>query len=170
MDRRISPISWLTLRPQGRSVSPMIPIRSGEEFSLIPQALSMFHGVVLLTPILITCRGILLVHTLPNVASANIFFATGVISVYGASKIGFSSRVWTGTSPMVRHLNIFAPKILLVVRVTMSGPLLVWETGSRSLVRLPCTSLAVALFNSYLASFIVKLLIASTSLSDLSSL
>ena len=39
---------------------------------------------------------------------------------------------------------------------------------SRLLVIWPCASLVVAVFNSYLASFIVKLLTASTSLSDFS--
>ena len=148
-----------TLRPQGGAVVPMIPIISGEEVSLIPQACPMFPEVVPLTPVLLICRGVLLVYTLLDVVSAKIFFTVGVIRVCGASTIGFTGRVWTGTSPMVRKLNNFPSKITLLVWVTVSG----------LLVRSPCVSLTVAFFNSYPALFIFKLLIALASLSDLSS-
>ena len=62
-------------------------------------------------------------------------------------------------SPMFRQLNNVWSKI----------PLLVWVTVSGLLIRLPCASLIVSVFNSYLALFIVKIMIELTSLSDFSS-
>ena len=53
------------------------------------------------TPVLFTCRGVLLVLTFHSVTSANIFFTAGIVSVRGASTIGFASKVWTGTSLMI---------------------------------------------------------------------
>ena len=153
------PISGLTLRPQGGAVVPIIPIRVWEEVLLISQAWTIFPGVVPLTPFLLTWWGVLLVHALPNVSSVNIFFAAGVIGICGASTIVFSSGGWIETSPMVRPLNKFWSKILL----------LMWVTVSVLIVRSPYASLAFTLFNLYPASFIVKLLIVLTSLSDLSN-
>ena len=152
-------ISGITLRPHGGAVVPMITIISGEEVSLIIQACPILHGVVTLTPVLLICRGVLLVYTLLDVASEKIFFTIGVISVCGSIKIGFTGRVWTGTSPMVRQLNTFTSKITLLVWVTVSG----------LIVRSPCASLTVAFLNKNLAMFIVKLLIVLASSSDLSS-
>ena len=86
----IFPIYWLFLRPQGGAVAPMIPIRSGWEFLFIPQALTMFPGVVPPTPVLLACHDIQLVRVLPYVASAKIFFAAGVISICGAIIISFA--------------------------------------------------------------------------------
>ena len=68
------------------------------------------------TPVLIICRGVLLVHALPNVASANISFAEGVRRVYGVIIIvGFVGGGNTETSLMVRPLNNFWSKIPLLV-------------------------------------------------------
>ena len=53
--------------------------------------------------------------------------------------------------------------------VFSKNSLLVWVTVSGLLIISSCASLAVVFFNSYPASFIVNLLIASTSSSDLSS-
>ena len=75
----------------------------------------MFPGLVLLTPVLLTCRSVLLVHAFPDAASANISFDAGAISVYGTSTIGFVGGGWTGTSLMVRQVNTFSSKILLLV-------------------------------------------------------
>ena len=122
------------------------------------------------TPVLLILRGVLLVHVLPDVASAKISFTAGVISVYGVSLIvRFVDRGKTGTSPMVQTLYNFWSKTLFLVWVNVSGPLLVWVYVSESLVRLPCASLAVALFNLYPVSFIFKLLISLTIFSNLSS-
>ena len=137
VDCRLFPISGIMLRPQGEALVPIIPIRYGEEVSLIPQSWPMFPGLVLLTPVLLTCRSVLLVHAFPDAASANISFDAGAISVYGTSTIGFVGGGWTGTSLMVRQVNTFSSKILLLVWVTVSGLLVI----------LPCASLLVALFN-----------------------
>ena len=105
------------------------------------------------TPVLLIRRGDLLVHALPDVARANISFISGVSSIYGVSIIiGFVSKGKTETSLMVGQLNNCWSKITLLVWLTVSG----------SLIRSPCVSLVVAIFNSYKALFIVKLLIAST--------
>ena len=137
VDCRVFPISRIMLRPQGGSVVPIIPIRSGEEFSLIPQSWPMFPGVVLSTPILLTCHSVLLVHMFPDVASAKISFTAGIRSVYGVREIGFAGEGWKGTSLMVSQLNEFSSKI----------PFFVWINLSGLLIILPCASLLVALFN-----------------------
>ena len=63
------------------------------------------------TPVLLIRRVVLLVHALPDVTSANIYFTTGVISVYGVSPItailGFFDGGKTEISLMVRQLNKF---------------------------------------------------------------
>ena len=127
----------------------------------------------LLTPVLLICRGVLLVHALPDNASTNISFAAGVSSVCGVSLLveilRFVRRGTTETSPMVRQLNNFWANLSLLVWVTVYGPLLVWVTVSGLLVISTCVSLTFVMFNSYPASFIFKLLIASTSSSDISS-
>ena len=168
VDWRISPISWNTLRPQVGALVTTIPIRSGEEVSLILQARPMFTGVVPSNTVLLTFCGVLLVHLLPGVASAEILFAAGIIRICGASTIRFDGGGWTWTSLIFRYLNNFLSNILLLVWVSVSGPLLVKVTVYGLLVIPPCASLTVALFYSYPASFIVKLLIASTRLSNLS--
>ena len=159
-DCRILSISGLMLRTQGGAVVTIIKIRDGDEVSLIPQEWPILPGMVPSTPILIIFRGVLLVHALPGVASTNIFFTASVISICAASITGFVGGVKAEIYPMVRQLNNVSSSILL----------LVWVTASELFVRLPCASLAVALFNSYPASFIVKLFIASTRLSNFSSL
>ena len=62
-------------------------------------------------PVLILCRGVLLVHTLPVVASTNISFIAGVSCVCGgsiiAATIRFSVKDKTETSLMIRKLNMF---------------------------------------------------------------
>ena len=136
----------------------MIPIRARKEVSLIPQVWTMFPGMVLLTPVLLTCRVILLVHAFTDVASAKILFNTGVIRFYGASTIRFSGEGKVDTFLMVLQLKMFLSKHHCL-----------WVTVFRLLVWSPCVSLAVALFNSYPELFILKLLIASNILSDLSS-
>ena len=89
VDCCISPISWITLRPHGEEVAPMIPIRAREEVSLIPHEWPMFPGMVPMTPLLLTYRGVLLVHVLPDVVCAKILFTAGVINVYVTSIIVF---------------------------------------------------------------------------------
>ena len=112
------------------------------------------------TPFLMIRPGFLLVHTLSDVAPVSISFTTGIGSVCGVFLIlailGLVGGGKTETSLMVRQLKMFWSKIPLLVLVTVSG----------SLVRPPCASLAVAVFNSYLASLIVKFLTALTSSYD----
>ena len=71
---------------------------------------------------------------------------------------------------MFQKLNNVLSKILLLVCVTLSGLLLVSVTVSGLLVISTCASLVVGWFKSYPASFIINLLIASTSLSNLTRL
>ena len=58
VDYCLLPTSWLKLSPQG-GVVPIIPIITGEEVSMMPIALPMSPGVLLLMPILLTCRVVL---------------------------------------------------------------------------------------------------------------
>ena len=71
----------------------------------------MLPGVVLSTPVLLTCRGVLLVHAVPNVAFENIFFTTGIISVCGVTTIRFDGGGKEETFLMVLQLNNFRPKL-----------------------------------------------------------
>ena len=111
----------IKLRPQGGAV-PIIPIRSGEELSTMTTILSMPHGVLPLTPVLLTCHGVLDVHAPPYAASANISSLAGVRSVGGVNLIvpipGFVYESKTGT---IQQLNHFCSQITLLVGVTVSG-------------------------------------------------
>ena len=115
-------------------------------------------------PALLIFPRVLLFHVLPNVVYANIYFTAGISSVCGDSLIAeilrFISRGKTDTSPIVRQLNNSWYNIPLLVLVTVSG----------SLVRSPCASLAVAVFNSYPQSCIFKSLVSLNSSSDFSRL
>ena len=51
----------------------------------MPITLSMSLGVITSTPVLLTCRKVLYVHTPPDAASVTIHFVAGVISVCGAN-------------------------------------------------------------------------------------
>ena len=115
IDCRISPISWLMLRPQCGAVDPMIPIRYGEEVSMIPQARPMFLGVIPLAPILINFHCARLVHAFTDAVYAEIFIIIGVISIYGTSTIVFASRDEAETFTLVLQLNQFSSKIPLLV-------------------------------------------------------
>ena len=95
-----------------------------------------------------------------DIGSTTIFFTAGIIIIFDVSLImGFGGRGKKETSPMVRKINYFWSKNPLILCVTVSG----------SLVRLPSASFLVAVLNAYPEMFIVKLLIASTSLSNFSS-
>ena len=113
-------------------------------------------------PVLMICRRVLLFNVLPDVSSLKIYFAAVFSRDCGGSIIeailGFIVGGKTETYPMVRQLNNFRSKIPLLVQVHVS----------RLLVRSPCASLMVAVFNSYPEFFIVGLLIVLTSLSNLS--
>ena len=164
-------ISRLMLRPQSGSVAPMkivvlvplflaLSLESGVKYLLITLSIVLDIGMDISTPLLMIHWSVLIVHTLPDVASAKISFTAGVSSVCGVSlNVVFLGGGTTKNYLMVRQLNNLWSRI----------PLLVWVTVSRLLVRSTCASLAVALFNSYPALFIVKILIALSSLSDLSS-
>ena len=97
--------------------------------------------------VLITCHGVLLVNALADVDSSKIFFTKGVIIIYDIFKLGFSGRGKAETFPMVLQLCNVLLKIPLLVWVTVSGIFLVWVTVSGSLIRSPCASIAVALFD-----------------------
>ena len=109
---RIPPTSWTKLRPQGGAV-PIIPIRSWEDVSTMPIELSMPPGVILLIPVLLTCRGVLDIHAPPEIVSAKVLFITGVRSANGVNLItkipGFVGGENTG---MVRQLNNFRSGIV----------------------------------------------------------
>ena len=75
----------------------------------------MLPGVVPPTPVLLTCRGIRLVHAFPDVAYAKIIFTANVISICGASTIGFSGGGKAENFPMVPQLNNVLYKIALLV-------------------------------------------------------
>ena len=112
------------------------------------------------TPVLISFYGVLFVHALPKYSPTEISFITGISSVYGASSImailGFVNEGKTETSLIVQQVYNSWSKSLFLIMVTVYD----------SLIRLPCLSVMVAMFNSDLASFIVKLSIASTSSSN----
>ena len=110
---------WNTLRPKGEEV-PTIPIRTGEGCSMTLKSLQMTPGVLPLTPVLLTCRGLLFIHTPPDVVSMTNYFLAGINSVYGANII--SAIHWSipmfipgGKRGMVRLLNNFFSKFLLLV-------------------------------------------------------
>ena len=78
------------------------------------------------TPVLLVCRGVVLVHMLPGVASAKISFTAGISSVCAVSlTVGLLGGCKKETSPMVRPLNNVLSKTSLLVKVTVFGPLLV---------------------------------------------
>ena len=111
------------------------------------------------TPVLLIHCRVLLVYAFPDVESSKITFTTGIRSICDTSLIiGFVGGGNIETYLMVRQLNNVWSKILLLVWVTVSGFLSI----------LPCESLAVTVFNSYPASFNVKLFIEWTRSSDLS--
>ena len=105
-----------------------------------------------------------------RISSTNISFTIDISSICDTVLIvSFVGGSKTETFKMVRPLKQIWSNITLLVGVTVSGLLLVQVTVSEPLVRLPCVSLAVNIFNSHSSPFIVKLLIELTSLSDLSS-
>ena len=102
------------MRSQGRTV-PIITIRAGEGVSTILIALSMLHGVLPLSPVLLTCRKILDVHALLDTACATISFVVGFTSIGGGNIIDAIPRfVGGGKIGMVRQLNNFCSKIMLL--------------------------------------------------------
>ena len=102
---------WIRLRKQGGEVAT-IPINTGEGVSTILTALQMSPGVLMSTSILITCRGVLLIHAPPDATSATTYFVTGIKSFCDTKNIslipwsipGFIARCKTW---MVRLLNNF---------------------------------------------------------------
>ena len=103
------------LRPKGGAL-PIIPIRAGEDVSTIPIELSIPPGVLPLTPLLLTCRGVLDLHAPPDTACTNISFVTSVRSVGGVNLItAIPGFVGGGETGMVRQLNNFCSKFLFLV-------------------------------------------------------
>ena len=102
VDLRISPTSWIKLRPQGGLV-PTIRIRSGEDVSMMLIELPMPPGVLPPTSVLLTRRGVLYIYAPPDLESAMCSFAAFVRSVCGVNLIteiiGF---VGGGKTGMVR--------------------------------------------------------------------
>ena len=86
VDCRLLPTYWLQLRPQGGEV-PTIPIRTVVEVSTTLISLQISPGVLLLTPTLLNCHGVLLIHALPDATSATTYFVAGVNRVCGANII-----------------------------------------------------------------------------------
>ena len=105
--------------------SATIPMITGEGACSKRTVLQTSHGVLLLTPIFITCRGVLLTHAPPHATSATTSFVSDIKSAYGAATIGtilgsiLRFIVWT-TIERVRLLNIFYSIFLLLVSVTFS--------------------------------------------------
>ena len=62
-------------------------IRSGEEVSTIPIEFSILPGLLMLTPVLLTCCRVMNVHTPPDAAYATISFIAGIESVGGVNII-----------------------------------------------------------------------------------
>ena len=94
----------------------VLSLESGVEDLLIPLLIGVGIGIDLSTPVLLIRRGVLLVNTFPNIASANVSFNAGVISVCGFSLVvEFIGGGKIETSPMVRKLNNFWSKIMLLV-------------------------------------------------------
>ena len=142
-DCRILSTFYFMLRPQGGSLVPMgimvpvLSLESGLENLLIPVWIGVEIGMDPSTPVLIIHHRVLLVHSLPGIDLAKISSTLGVSSVCDVSLIvDFVSRSKTETSPMIRQ-HIFLSMIQLVVWVTLSG----------LLVRFPCASLTVTVFN-----------------------
>ena len=83
---------------------------------MVSISLPMSPGVLPLTPVLLTHRGVLDVHAPPNASSAKISLVTGVRSIGGVNLTtaipGFVGGFKTG---MVRKLNNFCSKIMLLV-------------------------------------------------------
>ena len=109
VDCCLLPTSWITLSPQDGE-GPTIPTRTGEDVSTIPIALQIYPGVITLARIIITCRRVLLIHTLPDAASAMTSLVAGVRSVCGANMIGaihwsIPGFVVGGKAVMVRQLK-----------------------------------------------------------------
>ena len=112
LDCRISPTSWIKLRPQGGLV-PIIPIRTGEDVSTIPIALPMLHGLLMLMPGLLTCCGVLWIHTLPDAVSTKIPLVAGVKCFCGVNLIviilwsipGFVSGGHDRNGPVNQSIN-----------------------------------------------------------------
>ena len=110
---RISSIYGLMLKPQGGQASlmeilvlvppvPALSLEAGMEYLFIPLWIGVEIGMDLSTPVLLIRRRVLIVHVLPNIASANISFTPIVSSVFGVSLIvGFIGRDKTETSTMV---------------------------------------------------------------------
>ena len=91
------------MRTQGGSV-PIISIITKEEVSMMPIALPIFPGVLLMTPVLLTHQKILDVYILPNAVYAINYFVLGIRSNRGINLItatpwsipGFVNRGKTG--------------------------------------------------------------------------
>ena len=87
VDFRLLPTSWFKLRPQGREV-PKITIRTVEDNSTALTALRMSPGVLSLTPVLITYRGVLLIHAPSEAVSTTTSFVAFIKRICGANIIG----------------------------------------------------------------------------------
>ena len=108
---RLLPTSWLTLSPQGGEVQT-IPIRTREDGSAMLTALQMSPGVLPSTPVLLTCRGLLLIHAPYNAASTTNSFFAGIKSVCGTNIINAISwsipwSIGRGKTGMFQLLNFF---------------------------------------------------------------
>ena len=88
--------------------------------STIPIALKMSPGLLTLTPVLLTCCGVLDVHAPPDAASATISVVAVIRRVCGANLIiaipwSIHGLVGGGKTGMVRYLNNLGPKFPLLV-------------------------------------------------------
>ena len=138
VDCLILPTSGIKLRPQGGEV-PKIPIIYGEDVSTTRISLPMSPDMLPSTPVLLTHRRVLDVHAQPAAVYLTIYFVAGTRSFCGVNIIaaipGFSEGLKKG---IFRKLNNFCSKIPFLVQATVSG----------SLVRSPCATLVVAVFDS----------------------
>ena len=91
---------YLTLTPQGGEVAT-IPMRNGKGGSTNLSSLRLPPGVLPSTPVLVTCRRVMLIHPPHDTTSTMISFFSGSKSVCGANNlaqsIGQSPGSFTGT-------------------------------------------------------------------------
>ena len=151
-DCNFSPNWNLMLRPQaGEMVG--IPIITGEGSGLDHTSRPVSHGVLLSTPVRLTCLRVRLTHSPPHTACTETSFVAGVESVWEAPPIGAILSSILGfivetTTGRVQLLNNLCSKYPLLVSVTFYFLLLVWVTVFVLRVRLPCASLEISEFDT----------------------
>ena len=81
----------------------------------------MLPGVLILTPVLLTCRGVLLTHEPPNAASVTTSFFSGTKRVCGANIIGVIPWSIPGSLPGARKNGTVTQYILFKIPVASAS-------------------------------------------------